>query len=222
MGSVRVEQPTKYFSSLYEKYGVDERSLGWSKHKQDYRFYQAARYMQDSNSVLDIGCGFADLYDYLRKRFTGIEYYGIDVMEEYVNIAANKYQGENATFCCTDFWGIPWDRTWDWIVECGLFGLRQFDDEGMYEYIDRTMKKAMDLANVGIAFNFLSDKVDYTTSGTDFHINPERILGMAYKYSRRVLLDNSILPFEYSVTIWKNDGFLKEKTVFSEAEELVK
>lgn len=220
MNNYKIDRPEDYFSALYEKYGIDERALGWSKHKQNYRFYQVSKYIRDGNSILDIGCGFADLYGFLKNKYTEIDYYGIDVMKDFIEVAVSKYEGDDLKLCHTDFNSLPWDRSWDWIVECGLFGLRLFDDEGMYEYIERTLSKAIELSRVGVSFNFMSDKVDYKTSDSDFHVCPEKILAIAYKYSRRVILDNSILPFEYSITLWKNDTFLKETTVFNDVEEI--
>lgn len=212
-------RPEEYFLSLYKKYGVDERALGWTKHKQLYRFGQVSSYIKNGDSVLDVGCGFADLYGYLKAKFESIEYFGIDIMNEYIEVSMSKFQADNIQLCCADIHHLPWKRTWDWVVECGIFGLKQFNDNEMYEYIEKTICKSLELSETGIAFNFLSDKIDYTTSDTDFHANPEKILGMAYKYSRRVILDNSILPFEYTLVIWKDDSFPKETTVFNKVEE---
>ncbi len=213
-------KPKEYFSSLFAKYGVDEKSLGWTKHKQEYRFRQVSKYISDGDSVLDVGCGFADLYGYLKRRYQAIEYYGIDIMDEYINVASSIYSENEVNLCCASIDNQPWVRCWNWVVECGLFGLRQFCEEKMYEYIDHTIKKSLELSLIGISFNFMSDKVDYVTSDTDFHVSPERVLGIAYKYSRRIDLDNSILPFEYCLTIWKNDSFRKETTIFNDAEGL--
>lgn len=208
--------PKQYFQKLYCEFGNDdERSLGWSKHKQKYRFAQVSKYITNGNSVLDIGCGFADLFQYFQDSNLKVNYYGIDVMEDFIDRAKNKYKNE-ASFYCGKLETQPWDMKWDWIVECGLFGLQQYDEDKMYDYIEETIRVALELASIGISFNFLSDKVDYRTSGNDFHANPERILGIAYKYSRRVALDNSVLPFEYCLTIWKNDSFSVETTVFDE------
>ena len=213
-----IVKPKDYFLSLFEKYGVDEKSLGWSKHKQKFRFRQVCSYVDNGNSVLDIGCGFADLYDYLASHYRNIEYYGVDIMSEYIDVALSKYNEENVHLCCATIDNLPWKRKYDWVIECGLFGLRQFDDDKMYEYIDETLRKALDLSEIGVSYNFMSDKVDYMTSDTDFHVSPEKILSIAYKYSRRIVLDNSILPFEYSITVWKNDSFAKETTVFRDVE----
>jgi len=208
-----------YFDSLYQKYGVDEKSLGWSKHKQDVRFEQVLKYLPDCVSVLDAGCGFGDMYDYLQRseRFADVDYYGIDVVDTFVDIAKKKYPDIDTHFSCENLMELSVNHTWDWVVECGLFGLYIYNtEEAMYEYIKTSMAKSLEIANAGISFNFLSDKVDYKTSATDFHASPERILEIAYSFSRRVILDNSIMPFEFSVTVWKNDSFSTETTIYAD------
>lgn len=86
-------------------------------------------------------------------------------------------------------------------------------DEDNYAYVYEVMKKALLLCKDGIAFDFLSDKVDYKLDHA-FHYDPVRILNIAYSFSRRVLLRNDCFPFEFSVYVYKDDSFSKEDTTF--------
>lgn len=208
-----------YFESLFEKYGIDEKSLGWSKNKQEVRFEQLFKYIKQTNvSVLDVGCGFGDLYSYLENcgNYDRLDYCGIDIVDSFIEVANKKHaHKENVQFQCTSLMTMNQEQSWDWVVECGLFGLMIYDtEEQMYQYLEESMKKAFALSKQGISFNFLSDKVDYRTSGTDFHVSPERVLQMAYGLSRRVILDNSVMPFEFNLTVWKNDTFSTGTTLF--------
>ena len=76
------------------------------------------------------------------------------------------------------------------------------------------MDKALSICRDGLAFDFLSDKVGYQNSQT-FHSGPERILGMAYKHSRNVVLRNDYMPFEFAVFINKDSSFKTEDTIFN-------
>jgi len=218
MTGAEKDKAIAYFESLYKQYGVDEKSLGWSKNKQNIRFEQVFKHIKESTiSVLDVGCGFGDMYSYLEQseKYVRLEYCGIDIMNSFLDVAKEKHSNNNTEFVCTGLLEYEPNRTWDWVVECGLFGLNVYgDEEKMYEYIEKSMQKAFLLADKGISFNFLSDKVDFRTSGTDFHISPERVLELAYRLSRRVILDNSIMPFEFTITVWKDDSFLAKTTVF--------
>lgn len=205
----------------YEKnlkcYGVgDERSLGWTKHKQAIRFEHLLHYWNmENSSLLDVGCGFGDLYQYLRHEGKNetIDYFGIDIMPQFID-AAGKLTGEPERFSCQDILSME-NETFDYVVAAGIFGYKVYDDErDNYVHIDRVMKKALELCREGVSMCFLSDKTDYHTSGDDFHASPEKILKLAYQYSRNVILDNSVMPFEFFLTIFKDDSFKAETTIF--------
>lgn len=218
MVEVKLDISNNVYGSLYQKYGVDERSLGWTKNKQDIRFEQLLRYIEDKKkmSILDVGCGFGDLYQYIKdyRNVPEVEYYGIDILESFVEVAKQNHEDIKEKIQCCALSDLSPEPSYDWVVECGIFAVNVAGtEEDMYSYIAETMKKAFEMSKEGISFYFLSDKVDYKTPNS-FHARPEKILEMAYQLSRRVILDNSVMPFEYCITIWKNDKFAVETTVY--------
>ena len=88
-----------------------------------------------------------------------------------------------------------------------------------YDFIDACIDKALAVCRDGLAFDFLSDKVDFQLEHT-FHSSPERILEMAYRYSRNVILRNDYMPFEFSVFIFNDDSFSADDTVFERYKQL--
>lgn len=206
---------------LFRQYGVDERSLGWTKHKQHTRFKQIASRMDLNNaSILDVGCGFADLYDHLKttRPDAKFEYFGIDIMPEFIEVSKEKFP--EIEFCNTDLFGFKTDRKYKYIVNCGcLTYLDPKNEKESYDYIDAFIGKNLELCeDDGICiFHFLTDKVDYRTSEEDFHSSPERMLQIAYSHSRRVVMDNSVFPFEACLFVYKDDSFRTENTTFIRA-----
>lgn len=207
----------KRYYENYLRYGAgDERSLGWSKNKQNIRFEQLLRFLNPKmGSLLDVGCGFGDLYIYLKNQQKGkIDYFGIDIMSQFIDEAVNLTE-EPERFSCRDILHLG-ERKFDYIVMAGIFGYRIYEEEERnYAHIEQVLKKALDICNVGVSVSFLSDKTDYHTSEEDFHASPEKVLGLAYRHSRNVILDNSVMPFEFFLTIFKDDSFKKETTVFN-------
>ena len=57
------------YSENLQKYGYSPKTLEWFKNRQDIRF-KALSEMGDLNncSILDVGCGFGDLYGFLIKK----------------------------------------------------------------------------------------------------------------------------------------------------------
>lgn len=218
-----------YYQGLFQNYGKDERSLGWTKHKQNIRFRELMKHVfmkkrpGTRTTLLDLGCGFGDLNLFLEKEgYDDVDYYGLDFVPDFVQIAKDLNKHIEDHFYCGDFtdFALSSARTWDWIVESGFFGYQLLCNTGdaCYEYIRDVMAKSLSICNIGICFDFLSDKVEYRTSQLDFHAQPERILELAYGFSRNVMLDNSVMPFEFNITIWKDDTF-SNQTVFSDYNE---
>ena len=207
-----------FFNDLYQINGESEKSLGWSKNKQHIRFSQLLRFInEDSFSVLDIGCGFGDFYSYcLNSTKKTIDYWGIDLMPDFIDIAKKNHPEIKDRFSCGNYFYDNYLSTWDWIVGSGVFNLNLFEDElKMYGYIEKSIKKAFEHSKRGISFDFLSSKVDYKGDNKCFFSDPERILSIAYSLSRNLILNNSAMPFEFCLTLWKDDSFSVESTVFN-------
>ena len=86
-----------------------------------------------------------------------------------------------------------------------------------YKNIESNLTKMLETCRIGIAVNFITDKVDYEHDH-NFNSSPEKILSIAYNLSKRILLRNDTFPFEFSIIIYKDDSFLKEKTLFTGVE----
>ena len=203
---------------LYEnrfcKYGYDPKSLGWVKGKQALRFSILSS-MEDLNgkSILDIGCGFGDLFDFLSKRFSGIQYCGIDCTSSFIAEARKRYDAENAVFVVDEFLSAQ-VKKYDYVIGSGIFNYKLINQRN-YDYIFNVMTKALKLSKYGVAFDFLSDKVDFKKYEINFHSDPAKIIDFCYKLSRNVVLRNDYAPFEFSIFIAKDDSFDLEHTIFN-------
>lgn len=210
-----IEETVEYYQKLYEQHGHSPKTLGWDKQKQYLRFgvLMSEFVNLESPRVLDVGCGFGDLNHYLKDVFTDYTYTGIDITPELIETAKNIYSGEdNIDFILGDFVSHSFDSNFDVIIASGTFNSKFSSGRNM-EFIENSIKKAISIADEGIAFDFLSDKVDYEYEHT-FHSSPEEILSIAYSQSRNLILFNNYMPFEFSVIIFKNDSFSKNNTVF--------
>lgn len=203
------------YSSRYQKFGYSPKSLGWDKGKQDVRFnVLTSQYDFTGKTVLDIGCGFGDLNKSLYEKYAdNYSYLGIDLVPDLINEARGHYTRGDIDFKTGDFLAVELKANFDFVVASGIFN-HCLSEANNYELIEATMAKALSVARDGLAFDFLSDKVDYQLEHT-FHSSPERILAMAYKYSRNVILRNDYMPFEFAVFIFKDDSFSSEDTLFN-------
>lgn len=213
------EKSVANYKVLFSQYGVDEKSLGWTKNKQSLRFAQMlSPFDLDGSSVLDIGCGFGDLLSYIKSGYpdSSVDYTGIDIVPDFIDVA--KQKNADGNFINADLFSFEPDKKYKYVVACGcLTYLDPNKEDESYEFVDAFIGKALEhCTEDGVAvFHFMTDKVDFRSSEEDFHISPERMLNIAYSHSRRVILDNSIFPFEACLFVYKDDSFKKETTVFN-------
>lgn len=212
----------KRYSTRYKKFGYSPLTLGWDKGKQNIRFdVLTSEYNFSGKSVLDIGCGFGDLNKVLQAKFGGnYNYTGVDLVPELISEARLRYPDKNKRFIVDDFLDINLEEKFDYALASGVFN-HSLSSADNYDLIEATIDKALSLTNDGVAFDFLSDKVDYKHEHT-FHSSPEKILRIVYKFSRNIVLRNDYMPFEFSIFIFKDDSFLSEDTLFNRYKSLMK
>lgn len=209
------ENTIERYRSRYQVHGYSPKTLGWDKGRQFIRFdVLTSRYDFTGKRILDIGCGFGDLNLTLREKFgPTYSYLGIDLVDDLVGEARRRYGNDRVHFEVGDFLALPLAADFDYVVASGVFNhrLEAADNEVV---IEDSIARSLELARDGLAFDFLSDKVDYRHEHT-FHSAPERILAMAYRHSRNVVLRNDYMPFEFSLFLFRDDSFEPSKAVFN-------
>lgn len=220
MTSNFVTKHLEVYEALYTKYGYSVKSLGWDKGKQFLRFHQLTSDWNLSGArILDVGCGFGDFVGYLEV--LGVEdfsYLGIDLLNSFVSEGRSRYGRKDVKFSCGDFLAADFSTEFDFVISSGIFNLKVDGVDG-YSRIQQTLSKMFSLSRQATSADFLSDKLDYLHP-RNFASSPEKILAMAYSLSRNVTLKNTYFPFEFSVTIYKDDSFRKETTVFPQVQNL--
>lgn len=203
------------YSSRYNQYGYSPKTLGWDKGKQNIRFEMLTSLFDLKNkSILDIGCGFADLYQFLKHRkVANFKYTGIDLVPILIDEAKNRHPEISSNLFVGDFLQHKFSQEFDIVISSGVFN-HKLKSSDNYQFIHEVFDKAVSLASTGVAFDFLSDKVDYAHSHTH-HSSPTSILDIAYNFSRNIVLRNDYMPFEFSVILMPDDSFSKSTTVFN-------
>ena len=211
-------QIVESYQRLFAAHGHAPKALGWDKGKQFLRFHQlTSNWDLAGASILDVGCGFGDFVDYLRAmNIEGCTYTGIDLVGEFIAEGTRRFGSAKATFRQTALEDYPPPATFDYVIASGVFNLRVEGADG-YEEIRRGLTRMFGLSNIALSADFISDKVDYAHEH-NFNSAPETILSMAYGLSRNVVLRNDYFPFEFCVTIYKDDSFSTNTTTFSAAE----
>jgi SAM-dependent methyltransferase len=208
------------YKKRYQEFGKDEKTLGWTKGKQKIRFeVLTSQWDLEGSTILDIGCGFGDLYEYLKKdkKIKNLTYVGIDIVDDLINEANNLFKDDsNTTFILGDFTQLYKDiqekYNIDYIFISGTFNFKLYNQSN-YNFVFTILENAFKIAKFGVASDFLSSNIDFKND-LNFHMN----LGTLYEFSttltRNIILRHDYMPFEYSIFLNKDDSFLKN-TIFN-------
>ena len=200
------------YSDRLKEHGVSSKTLGWDKNRHNLRYHiLLSNWSFKGDNVLDFGCGFADMYSYISTKKMNLEYSGVDINPDLINEGKKLYP--KLDLKADDFLQNN-DEEYDYILSSGVHNFKLEDTWGFTEKSFEVFSKS---ARKGFAVNFISDQVDEEFKKEHlFYTSPVKVLELAYKYSRRVVLRNDYMPFEFTVFVNLEDDFDKQKVVYPE------
>ena len=150
-----------YFLDHFQKFGPSPEGLNWnSVEAQEIRFKQLCKLIDFSIpfSIIDYGCGFGSLIDFLKQKGQNFIYTGYDIVEEMISKGRELHSSDvNCSFTSSEG-EIPKS---DYVVESGVFNVKQSNSEEVWtEYIINSLNKMHKLAEKGFACNFLTKYSD--------------------------------------------------------------
>ena len=189
-------------------------ALGEPKGRQNFYFHFLLDIPAFRNclSLLDVGCGYGDLAVFLRQSGWSGSYTGVDIVPGLVTAGREKYPGLDLRHLDIELDAI--NETFDWVTCIGALSGNTV--EVPYLVHLRSMLEAMwAKCRCGISFNLLSPYVDYRSP---VHAHPEisDVLGIVKDLSRRFVVRNDYMPFEYTVYVVRDDVIDRDISVFRE------
>lgn len=194
------ERIKEVYRGLFASHGVAAPSLGLRLESQPIRFGAVLATFGDRppRSLLDLGCGFADLLPYLRAAGWRGTYIGLDQMQEFVTAAEVRHALDlDATFICGHLLSAELPKA-EWCVALGICNHAR--EAGATAFTDDLVARAVSCAERTVLVDFLSTTSDRRRP--DLHFTaPQEALALGLKYSRRVTVDHSYMPFEFLLKI---------------------
>lgn len=151
------------------------------------------------DSVIDLGCGFGDLYKYLSKQACDCQYVGIDINERL--LATAKELNSEVEFHCLDILKDSHSLSSDWVIASGIFNAR-LRNEGHLEYVRDMMLSMFTICKKGISVDFMTTNVDYMNIKA-FHLDPADAIKLGNELSSRINLKMDYLKYEFNLQIYK-------------------
>ncbi len=191
-----LEQVKSYFGRRIEQHGASPRGADWNgTESQNTRFDQLLRIIETpSFSILDYGCGYGALADYIEQKGFHADYYGFDILESAVEIAQrSKNSNPNRTFF-TEENKLP---VCDYVVASGVFNVRgEQSFETWTKYVIDSLRRFNDFGRKGFASNFLTKYSDADKMRADLYYADPLYL---FDYCKRNFSKNVALLHDYRI-----------------------
>ena len=193
-----------YYTEKVTEFGPTPMGMDWnSQEGQLSRFDQLLKLPDRSKpfSLIDLGCGYGALLDYLKLAGDQVEYCGLDLSEAMIQEAKKLHRDQaGARFEL----GVSTDRRADYVVASGIFNVKQHtSDEAWLEYILETIQQMASMSTRGFAFNLLTSYSDLDRQRPDLHYaNPCWFFDYCKRiFSRHVSLLHDYGLYEFTILV---------------------
>lgn len=196
-----------------KEFGVSPKTLGCgAKGRQTLRYSVLCdmALKNPSISILDVGCGFGDLYEYLKLNGWNGDYCGIDVVPEFIDLSKSKFPSLKFYELNIMSKDISFEK-YDLVVASGTFN-EKLNNDDHEKYIETAICNMYSLANIAVCVDFMTTYVDYQHP-LGFHMDPLKAFSFGKKLSKRVMLRHDYMPYEFALFIYCDDS-ISSRNVF--------
>ena len=199
-----LDRVADYYAGRLSEHGATARGVDWkSEESQNLRFEQFLPLFSGATtgSVIDYGCGYGALADFLASRGLELDYIGFDVCEPMIEAAAAAHRDRPRVRFTSDRGAL---EPADWCVASGIFNVRMTTPEDEWRaYILKTIDDMHALATRGFAFNVLTSYSDPEKRRNDLHYaDPLELFDHCKRnVSRRVALLHDYELWEFTLLV---------------------
>ena len=158
---INIDEIKSFFGETLDTYGATPLGANWnSETSQEVRFEQLVKICDRTRpfSMIDYGCGYGALINFLTVRGYTVTYTGYDLLKSMVEKAQVLFKDRANCGFTTHFEEL---KTSDYVVSSGIFNIRfQYTQDIWTEYVLETLHKMNDLSNKGFSFNMLTKYSD--------------------------------------------------------------
>jgi len=202
-----------YYEGLLAKHGDSFLALDWNSPESQRLRYRIFKEIfvygrKASNpSVLDVGCGFGDLFGFFKAERIKVQYTGFEISPKLIEIARKKHP--DGRFELKDILAERSLPQFDYLFCSGVFNIRMVDRGSHLEFVKSMLQRMHDLARYGVAANFLSEGAlplaapEELNTGRYYYFKPEEILGFCRFIAGRFILRHDYHPGDFTVYLLK-------------------
>lgn len=190
-----------YYTKKVLEHGPSHRGVDWnSTETQELRFCQLLK-LCDFNqnfSLIDYGCGYGYLYQYMQNQGYKFNYHGIDISNEMISSASKMY-GHEKNF--TVEVGADSIKTADYAIASGVLNVKlETPLDQWKEYVFSVIQRLDKLSKKGFAFNCLTQYSDIEKQRSDlFYANPNELFEYCMALTGKAALLHDYNLYEFTL-----------------------
>lgn len=200
----------RFFGEKFAAHGTTPTGLDWpSQTSMDIRFEQILKVCDITQpfSILDFGCGYGALFEYVQVHSIRCEFYGYDIVDTTIQEAVSLYGKLPYCHFSTDLSTFP---VCDYVVESGVFNMRlNANDQDWMQHVLSTLHLFDRLSRKGFAFNMLTHYSDeeYIRNRPElYYADPCFFFDYCKRnFSRNVALLHDYEIYDFTILVRKNN-----------------
>lgn len=151
----------EYFADKLEKFGPTPKGVDYNgPEAQAIRFEQLVKVIDPSRpfTVLDYGCGYGAMFEFLQNKGWQFEYWGVDLVEKMVMAGRETYRQFPHAHFTTDENEVPGA---DYLLAGAIFNIKlETPYDEWRDFTLRTLDNMNRLCSKGFSFNMLTKYSD--------------------------------------------------------------
>jgi SAM-dependent methyltransferase len=202
-----------HYARKFAEYGLSPQGVDWGPDPKDHQLRlermlavtELGRKKSETQSILDVGCGYGSLLELIRKRDASLAYIGIDLCEPMIAAARSMYP--EASWLNGDILDLNDREQYDYVVCNGVLTqklgatISEMDD-----YLRALVTCMFNLCRIGIAFNVMTTHVNFMAPNL-YYRNPIELLAWCMtQLSSRARMDHAYPMFEYTIYLYRDDA----------------
>ena len=189
------------FNKLVEKHGYSPKSLAYGREKsQKIKFNMVTEVgIEDNCSVLDVGCGFGDYFNYLKQQgIKNVKYCGIDISNKIVDFAKEK--NSLANVIQGNVLDLSDDEKYDYVISLGFNCVKTGTN---WETLTQVLDKMWKLSKKGIAYNAVSTFSE-TSPRKIYFVSPAKVIDyIMTNLTYKVVFRHDYMPHDFTIFAYK-------------------
>ncbi len=202
-----IKKYTDYYQPKIERFGATFKGVDWgSEEAQKISFEQLIKLFEKEGSekfsLLDYGCGYGALLEYLKTKKIKVDYFGYDILPLMLKTAKKKHTDSDAIWLSK----LDKEQAFDYTIASGVFTLKMEESEKNWEeYVLNSITQINKISKKGFAFNCLTSYSDkHLMKSYLYYSNPLKMFDFCKtNFSKQVALLHDYQKYEFTIIVKK-------------------